>query len=478
MILTSLLLASTLTAQPLHDPFGVAWGFLYGYSGVPAPVYMPELRKLGGSWSKIYVIWNQIEPSPGKYDWKSIDTFVKQLRSPEEGLISVFSASTWATRASAAILPPSPAKKPADYDRFIRELVKHCRGRVRYWQNDSEASNPIYWSGTASEFVDETKVFYRAVKESDPKAQVVLGGYDGLFNPTGTPFPGQQRGLTFFDEVLRNAKDSFDIFDLRLYANAYTIPDRVEYMRKKMADLGYEKSIVCTEYNGPGFFDMADNRPFIPLVMAWSTSIANQAKAVGGGEGVAGLYQRTDLSPQTQMFLMNAPPALDEKLRRMQCRDLVQRNMLALSAGVQRTMFWDLSHDTSKRDDVMTLMYGKLKMFDFEDGRFTKRYPMAEAFARMTRALRGIRSVRRIPVEESPAIYLFEADCGRRGPVYVAWRKGDPFKDEEAQSPFTFPWTGKSASGVDALGKKVMAEVAGGRVSFPLTLTPTFISER
>jgi uridylate kinase len=296
------------------------------------------------------------------------------------------------------MLPPSPAKDPDDYYQFVHTLVSRCKGRVRYWQNDCEPNNPVFWEGTPEEFVAELKVFYRAVKDADPDALVVCGGYDGLFNPPGMwAFPGQERGLAFFDYVLKEGADSFDVFDMRLYADPYTIPGRVAYMRQKMAELGYEKPIICTEYNGPGFFELLENLQYVSLAEPWTASItdadadARAAGAAAGASGIAALYARMDsLAPQTQMFMAGCPQQLDQKLRRMQCRDLVMRNVLALSAGMQKTLYWDLWHDTEKRDDLMQLMYAKLKLMDYEDGVLRKRYPAADALQRMTETLRGV----------------------------------------------------------------------------------------
>src|SRR5262249_47332913 len=114
---------------------GIAWAFLYGYARIPAATYMPELRKLGARFTKMSLIWNQVEPEKSCFDWSAVDAFINQLESPEEGLIALFSASQWATRTSSELLPPSPAKQPGDYYRFVYELVRHCRGKVRFWQN-------------------------------------------------------------------------------------------------------------------------------------------------------------------------------------------------------------------------------------------------------------------------------------------------------------------------------------------------------
>ncbi len=433
------------------SPFGVAWGFLYGYGGAKPEVFLPELRSLGAGWSKVYLFWNQIEPEKGTFDWTAVDAYVDQLKSPEEGLIALFSASQWGSRTPVPLLPPSPPKNLDEYYRFVNETVKHCKGRVRYWQNDCEPNNPVYWAGNADEFVAELQVFYRAVKDADPNAVVICGGYDGVFNPPGEPpIPGQEAGLAFFDKVLKDGKDSFDVFDIRLYVNPYSIPACVGFMRKKMNDQGYDKPIVCTEYNGPGFFGFAENRRYFQLVAQWSQSIAStQSGAPTQGDaaenGVAGLYAKVEsLAPQTRMFLEDAPADLEQKFQRLQGRDLVVRNVLALSAGVRRTLYWDLTHDTSARDNVMTLMFGKLKLEEFADGVATKRYLVADAFKRMTTMLDGVESVRRIDVPTRPTIFLFEVTKKGSSPMYVVWEQRDAFTGEDAPAvSVDWAWPGE-----------------------------------
>jgi hypothetical protein len=467
------------------SPFGVAWGFLYGYLGVKADVFVPGLRQMGAGCTKVYLMWNQVEPEKGRYTWDAVDKFLDQLKAPEDGLIAVFSSSTWATRQAVPLLPPSPAKDPEDYYRFIHALVGHCKGRVRYWQNDCEPNNAVYWSGTAQEFVAQLKVFHRAVKDADPDAVVVVGGYDGLFNPPGTPpKPGQERGLAFFDQVLKEGRDHFDIFDLRLYADPYTIPDRVSFMRRRMSDLGYEKPMICTEYNGPGFFEFPVNRRYVTLVQQWAASIASDKKSKGqdstGGGGqnaVAGLYARMDsLAPETQMFMAGCSEELNRKFHRIQCRDLVMRNVLALSAGIQKTMYWDLWHDTSTRYDLMHLMYAKHKLMDYEGGVLKEKSPAVGAFRRMVEYLDGVEQVSRIKLDGRPSVYLFAVSRHRRGPVYVAWERRDVFTGEDQPAvPFEWRWDARGAKAIDALGTTVPVTVGDGRLRLTMSLTPIFI---
>lgn len=465
------------------SPIGAAWGFLYGCGGFPAENFLPEVRHLGGGFSKIYLLWSQIEMEKGKYDWTATDTYVKQLKNPDEGLISLFSSSMWATKTPALILPPSPAKNPDEYYQFVNTMVKRYKGKVRYWQNDSEPSNPIYWSGTKEQFVDQLKVFYRAVHDADPAAQVVCGGYDGLFNPPPLPpTPMQKVGLEFFDYVLKEGKGAFDVFDLRLYANPYTIVDRVKIMREKMAANGYEKPIIATEYGGPGFFEYSVNRKYVSMMMA-STQALAKPKADGTpgtttGSPIADLYNNmSSLAPETQMFMMGTTPELEAKFERIQVRDLVMRNLFGLSAGVQKMLYWDLWDKPGDRDNVMTLMYGKVRMVDYVDHKVTKEMPVALAFKRLANVLNGVTSVRRIPLPEQPSIFLFLVERKGLGPIYVVWNQQDNFKGEDQPDvSLNIGWASNAALATDAFGKAVPTRAGNKSLRLSVGVTPIYVS--
>src|SRR3954471_15633639 len=97
------------------SPFGIAWGFLYGYSGMPAANYLPSLRELGAGFTKVYLFWQQLEPEKGRFDWSALDVFSSQLSAADEGLVSLFSSSQWGAKRPSALLPPSPPKDLDEY---------------------------------------------------------------------------------------------------------------------------------------------------------------------------------------------------------------------------------------------------------------------------------------------------------------------------------------------------------------------------
>src|SRR5262249_61264930 len=124
----------------------------------------------------------------------------------------------------------------------------------------------------------------------------------------------------------------------------------------------YNTLTFSTEYTAPGFSEFPANRQYVGLMTQWAGAITGGAMERGTDpadatkDPIAALYAKRDtLAPQTQMFLAGCPKDLEEKFHRIACRDLVMRNLLALSSGVQKMMYWDLWHDTSKRDDLMHL---------------------------------------------------------------------------------------------------------------------------
>jgi hypothetical protein len=491
LIVSSIINAASVTPTPA-SPFGAAWAFLYGYSGVPAANYATQLKEIGAGFTKVYLFWNQLEPSKGRFDWTALDAFANQLPTPDAGLVAIFSASQWGSEKPSAMLPPSAAKNPDDYYRFVFETVKHANGRVRFWQNDCEPNNPVFWSGTKEQFVAQSKVFYQAVKAADPNAVVIIGGYDGLFVPPALsevngqkprPFPQQQGGLEFFDYVMREAKDSFDVFDLRLYGDPYTINARIDYIRGKMKAYGYERPMICTEYGGPNLFEFPENRKYLPLIATWSQAVTTTDEEGGPTSDhainqIEKLYREMGtLAPQTQMFMQDCPPELEAKFERIQSRSLVMRNLFGLSGDMKAMIYWDLINLPGRRDDLMKLMYGKIGLYKVEGAAIGACTLTGKVFARMTHTLNGARHVERIIVADQPSVYLFKVDLTHGRSIYVAWEYREPFIGEDQPAvAHHWPSDAKDAEATDIFGKSVPVTVLPGRIELLLSLDPVFIA--
>jgi hypothetical protein len=465
---------------PAGVRLGIVRGISYGLFARPDP-FVAKARELGAELVRVYFYWSQVEPEPGRYDFDAVDAFLDQLDGSEEVWVTVCSSSRWATREATDFLPPSPAKDLDAYRRFVDRLVRHCGGRVHYWQCDNEPSNlGLLWAGTAAEYLAQLRVMHRAVKDADPGAAVVLGGA-----PFGLPAspPGSPE-RQFFDQLLRDGGDLFDVFDLHLYGPADRVLADIAATRAMLAAHGLEQPLVAGEYNAPW-------PELYPEATAAMQAALAAAFAAGAGGAAAGqspeaaameaLYEHmADQPPQLQMFMRGCPRELEDKRDRINCRELVMRNLLALSAGVRRTVCWNLAPEVPGYQNhlsVMDLLFGKLALLDYEGTELSRRHPSADAFARLAGELAGVETVSRAEVPGRPGLYLFEVGRRGRGPLLVVWETRDPFGGEdEPPVAFAWPWPAARARAVDALGRGQPATVAGGRVELPVSVTPVFVS--
>jgi hypothetical protein len=460
---------------------GIVRAISYGLFAKPDQ-FMAQLRGLGAGLVRIYVYWSQVEPEPGRWSFEVVDAFLDQLDGSEEVWITVCSSSPWATRQPTTFLPPSPAKDLGSYRELVGRLVGHCRGRVHFWQCDNEPSNVgLLWAGTAAEYLAQLEAMHQAVKAADPQAAVVLGG--APYTLPGSPPDSPER--QFFDLLLRDGRDHFDLFDLHLYGEAGRIPADIEAVRGLMRAHGYEKPLVVGEYNAPwpNLFPEA----VAAMQQALAAAFAGADPAAAGGQqppeqaAMASLYGHIDdLPPQLQMFMRGCPPELEAKRHRINCRELVVRNLLALAAGVRRTVCWNLAPDIPGYEhhlSVMDLLFGKLALLDYEGAELSRRHPAADTFALLASQLAGVEGVVRVEVPGRPGLSLFEVERRGRDPLLVVWDQRDAFTGEDDPPvPFDRPWPASRAAAVDAFGQAQPAEVLDGRLRLQVSDTPLLVT--
>jgi hypothetical protein len=341
----------------------------------------------------------------------------------------------------------------------VDRLVRHCAGRVRYWQCDNEPSNVgRLWAGTAAEYVAQLKVMYQAVKDADPDALVVLGGA-----PFGLPeSPPDSPDRQFFDVLLTDGRDAFDLFDLHLYGEASRIP----------ADIETARGLMRPSATRSRWWPASTTAPWPNL---YPEAVAAMQAAM------ASLNERMpSLPPQLQMFMRGCPPELEAKRHRINCREVVMRNLLALASGVRRPICWNLAPEIPGYENhlsVMDLLFGKLALLDYEGTELSRRHPAADTFALVAGRLTDVDSVVRVEVPGRPSLYLFEVRRRGRGPLLVVWDQRDSFSGEDDPPvAFDWPWPEARAAAVDAFGQPQPAEVRDGRVHLEASITPLLVT--
>jgi hypothetical protein len=471
---------------------GVARGVTFGLLGAPE-VFLPQVRQLGARTVRISLYWSQVEPEPGRFVWRVVDAFLDQLSDDDEAWIQVCSSSTWATRRPATrwFLPPSPANDPDQYRRFVSELVRHCAPRVRLWQCENEPCTPLLWSGTAAEYLTQLDTFWHVVKQADPTALVILGGAPPNAIRQAAVAGADPQAVAFLEHLLRDGADRFDVFDVHLYGDLYTIPATIQACRAWMARFGYQRPVVAGEYNGPLPLAFSEVWPHLTDVLPTLRALVTAEPGVlsklsfeapqGPDEpAMLALYQRINsLPPALQMFMGGCPPQLAAKRDRGNCRDLVVRNLLALAAGVRRTVCFQLAQEapgTVSPYHVMDLLFGKFKLLDYQGATLAHPTPAADTLALLARQLDGLTQVRRLHTPQQPDTYVFQVSRAGRGPLLVAWQRHDGFDaEDQPPTPYSLDWPSPGAVALDVFGAPVPAQLRNGRLRVPLSATPVFV---
>jgi len=480
--------AATGPFGPQGIRLGIVRGISYGLFGKPDE-FVPQARSLGAQLVRAYVYWGQVEPELGRYTWETVDALLDQLDGDEEVWITLCSSSPWATRQPTDFLPPSPAHDLNAYGEFVRQVVRHCAGRVHYWQCDNEPSNTdLLWAGTSAEYVAQLETMYAAVKDAAPAAAVVLGGcgYDVFSSEDGSA------ARRFFDHVVSAGRDAFDLFDVHLYGDASTVPASLDGARRLMRAHGYLKPIVVGEYAAPVPFEfpevgavmyetLASAFTDVPATQSTEELIERAGQDTPERRAMTALYDRmSQLPPKLQMFLAGCPADLEARRHRINCRQLVMCNLLTLAEGVRRTVYWNLAPEVPGPVDprqVMHLMFGKLALLDYRGTSLSARHPAADTFALLAEQLAGVSRVTRVEVADRPTLYAFQVDRTGRGPLLVLWDHRDVFDGEdEPPVTVTWPWPASTATVIDALGDTPATEIHDGQLILQVSLTPMFVS--
>jgi hypothetical protein len=470
--------------------FGVVRGITYGMWG-GAGVFMPAVRDLGARTTRVYIYWSQVEPEPGRFTWDTVDALLAQLIPDDEAWITVSSSSTWATERGSPFLPPSPAKDPARFASFVSELVRHCRGRIRFWQCDNEPCVPILWAGTIEAYLNQLRVFHEAVRTADPSSLVVLGGAPPQASGLGGPGPGGDHDVRYFDRLLREGGSHFDILDVHLYGDPYVIPETIARWRERLAAAGLIKPIVAGEYGGPLLFQYDVARQALFAEMGPPRIGETPEPARDGPEdanaienpdepAVAALYSRMkDLPPELQMFMAGCSEELEAKRHRIAARELVMRNVLAAASGVHRTLAWNLAPEVPGELSpyhVHSLLFDKLKLMDYEGEVICRRYPAANALNHLTSRLGELKGSRRIQLGDQPDVFAFEAQRVGLRPCVIVWERRNGWASEDDPAvEVEIPWDAESVRGIDVFGSPVAARVSGSHVMLDVGSTPVFL---
>lgn len=115
--------------------------------------------------------WPQVNPGRGKYDWSSLDKWLTLARKRNVDVLYTFGrVPAWANGNKGQSVPPSDL---ADWDSYVRAIVKHTKGQVKFWEIWNEPNDPRFWTGDNATLIDMARRAYQIIKAEQPTAVVL-----------------------------------------------------------------------------------------------------------------------------------------------------------------------------------------------------------------------------------------------------------------------------------------------------------------
>ncbi len=149
--------------------------------------------------------WSEVEREEGKWTWENLD---KQMKYLEEQRIAfggiLIGNPKWNKRDSQGGLPVNNLE---GWSRYVSEVVKHARGRIKNWEIWNEPPNGTAPNQTAADYAKIVIAAYDAAKAVDPDCKIGIAAKSVAVN--------------YLDQALAaGAKGHFDYITLHPYETA------------------------------------------------------------------------------------------------------------------------------------------------------------------------------------------------------------------------------------------------------------------
>ena len=139
-------------------------------------------------WDNGGTAWNGLETSRGNYNFTNLDKWLSLAQSHNIDVLYTFGkVPQWASSQPYATgcATPGGCAPPAnitDWDNFVRALVTHAAGRIKYYELWNEPNAPNWWIGTPQQLVTLSQHAYQIIKSVDPSAIVLSPAPQGTYS--------------------------------------------------------------------------------------------------------------------------------------------------------------------------------------------------------------------------------------------------------------------------------------------------------
>jgi hypothetical protein len=150
--------------------------------------------------------------APGVYAWEPLDWLIHLSESHGVDLVFVFGLTPrWASSKPDAPTPYGPGlcAPPRDlkyWDEFVRAVVEHAHGRIKFWEIWNEPQDTNFYCGDVVTMAELQRRAYKVIKAADPTASVL------------TPSPVGKAGFRWMSDFMATgAGDYADVLAFHGY---------------------------------------------------------------------------------------------------------------------------------------------------------------------------------------------------------------------------------------------------------------------
>ena len=162
--------AGTGASAASFSPFGI--GADHQTSQHPEK-WIPQMAKIGIPWcGRANANWDYVEPQEGKWDWTKFDQQMSCMASHgiQPGCLLMGNPS-WNTKDRPGTLPVNNLHA---WSAYVSEMVRHCRGKVKYYEIWNEPPNGTGREQTPADYAKLVVAADEAAKAVDPDCLIGL----------------------------------------------------------------------------------------------------------------------------------------------------------------------------------------------------------------------------------------------------------------------------------------------------------------
>src|SRR6266568_2469135 len=180
----------TTSAQPTKAPRGgFGYGFqvqLWHYDSVARSNVIGDVSQAGFNWMKQQIDWQEVEVSPGQYDFSQLDKLVGDGSAAGLNImLSFFHAPAFYRSDTSGLMPADPST----FGTFMQAVASRYPGQIQayeLWNEENLDREAGPGNVDPTTYLPILEAGYAGVKAGDPTAMVLLGAP----SPTGANIPG------------------------------------------------------------------------------------------------------------------------------------------------------------------------------------------------------------------------------------------------------------------------------------------------